>query len=172
MRYKSHLIAGLASSYIAVTPAIEKINIAQTPVVVIVFTSGALLGSIFPDIDEEGSFIANRLKSVVHWFFRHRGMFHYPLYSLLVFFLLNEMALNFNLPLISVFLHGFIVGEFSHFVLDTPEGIRWLHPIAGRCILKVTPGKYKTPFVVKIKNFITDIGYMALIFIGVNYLIK
>ena len=88
--------------------------------------SGALLGSLLPDLDHPYSPIGKKLRILSPLGGKHRGWFHTIIgmgVLSLPFFALNT--------LIGI---GVMSGYFSHLILDTlnPSGIMWLWPFSRR----------------------------------------
>ena len=72
--------------------------------------SGAVLGSIIPDIDHSKSWITKLLPIKFYKILIHRGLTHSKLF-LVVFYLLGYIYNN-------IFLVGFSIGLFSHLIMD------------------------------------------------------
>ncbi|MBC8501034.1 MAG: metal-dependent hydrolase [DPANN group archaeon] len=70
-----------------------------------------VVGSLFPDIDRSSSILGRKVK-FVSWFFSHRGFFHSFYAMILVSLVIYAI---FSL----VFAFAFLVGFFSHLVLDS-----------------------------------------------------
>ncbi len=105
MRYQTHVVttavAGLTTAHI--------LDISLTAPLVI----GAVIGSVFPDIDEPGSYIGRRslgASRIINLLFGHRGLTH----SLLPVALLVLLCFKFPIGI----LMGFTFGYLFHIVGD------------------------------------------------------
>lgn len=114
----------------------------------IISATACIAGSLFPDIDIQGSRISRRAKllsKTASFAFGHRGFLHSPLF-LVVF----SAVLWTFLPCYVIL--GFCVGFISHLVLDllNPAGIPLLFPYKKRySILKIPSGaKIQSLFVI------------------------
>jgi len=90
------------------------------------FYFSALIGSLFPDIDESKSYIGRRLGVIsllVSSIFKHRTFTHYLIFPIILYFVLVGFCEN-DLALVS--LYGFVVGILLHDIGDmlTKGGIK------------------------------------------------
>lgn len=137
MTAKGHILLALPFAF-AVSD-IMNINHFET----MIFTSAVVAGSLFPDIDEPGSYIGRKL-----WFlawpikilaqfipiFRHRGATHFLILPLLL------MITSYFIG--SLILTAFAIGWIAHTVGDmlTVTGIRgYLYPILPNSRIRLLP---------------------------------
>lgn len=132
MNYKTHILGGvtaglLVANYVLKTPTIETT----------ILVSGAVVGSLIPDIDHRGSYISKRLKgvsSITSSIFKHRGKATHSLSipSLILFitYLLTVSYVS-NVILYKYLFFGVGSGIISHVLLDslTTHGVPLLYPI-------------------------------------------
>ena len=108
--------------------------------------AGALIGSIYPDLDEPNSIFGSRVKPL-SWlakiFLGHRGIIHTPLNCAVITGLLYLIHIKYGpdiiktidyntLPWVLFIAQGFCAGYLSHLLLDTltPQGIMLLYPFS------------------------------------------
>lgn len=108
----------------------------QSVFLVLAGIAGAI-GGLLPDIDKRGSKIANKAKLtsfIVEKTFGHRGLFHTPFFSLLVFLILFVVLNTYLSSLIFSFLLPCFFGYLSHLLLDfmTPQGIMLFYPFSKK----------------------------------------
>jgi inner membrane protein len=131
MTYVTHALGGLAA------------GLALLPLAGAAVISGAIAGSLLPDIDHTRSFIsrsssAARVASyAASAAFRHRGFTHTPAFVLLLALLIAA-----GLPVLDVlhkaqlalFLWGLPPGALSHLILDSfnKGGVMWLWPLSRK----------------------------------------
>lgn len=137
MNYITHSIGGVGAGLLTLASAGHGTNeIAQTAIM-----SGAILGSLFPDIDHKQSYISHKApvaSFAASTVFKHRGFLHSPVFILLAGILLTAgsriLFSGSALQMVSLFIKGFIPGMFSHIILDTfnKQGIPWLWPYKKR----------------------------------------
>ena len=133
MRGTTHLTSGVCAgailcSYLKQPLSTETIFIA----------SGAIIGSLFPDIDEPQSLLGRKIKPI-SWLTKkatgHRGIIHTPfmlvLFGILLYFLYWKFPLNANIQLFGL---GFVIGYMMHLILDalTPRGIMLFSPFSDK----------------------------------------
>ncbi|MDD4564947.1 MAG: metal-dependent hydrolase [Eubacteriales bacterium] len=137
MNYITHGIGGIGAGLLVLTVAGQGLN--ETSQVLI--TSGAVLGSLFPDIDHQQSYIAHKVpvaSFAASTVFKHRGFLHSPAFIILAWILLTAgsrfMLSGELLWMANQFITGFIPGMLSHIILDTlnKQGIPWLWPYKKR----------------------------------------
>ncbi len=135
MNYVTHSLGGVAAG-VAVLSAV---NVTQ-PVIQSTIIAGAVLGSLFPDIDHRQSWIGHKLPvaaGIISAVFKHRGAVHTPVCIVIVSLILSLLNwgwlhdLNY---LATYFIQGFIPGMISHLILDTlnVQGIMWLWPLSEK----------------------------------------
>ncbi|WP_312651892.1 metal-dependent hydrolase [Aminipila sp.] len=135
MNYVTHSLGGVAAGLVIVSAG----NITD-PVQQSTIMTGAILGSLFPDIDHRQSWIGHKLPiaaDILAGLFKHRGAIHTPVFVLIVSIILGMLNwgwlhdLNY---LATYFIKGFIPGMVSHLILDTlnVQGIMWLWPISTK----------------------------------------
>lgn len=137
MNYITHSIGGVGAGLLAIAASGYGSNeIVQTAIM-----SGAILGSLFPDIDHKQSYISHKApvaSFAASTVFKHRGFLHSPAFILLAGILLtagNRALLSGSaLQMAGFFITGFISGILSHIILDTfnKQGIPWLWPYKKR----------------------------------------
>lgn len=137
MNYITHCIGGVGAGLLVLTATGYGSNeIAQAAVM-----SGAVIGSLFPDIDHRQSYIAHKApvaSLAASTVFKHRGFLHSPVFILLAGILLTAgsrtMMSGSQLLLMNQFITGFLPGMLSHIILDTfnKQGIPWLWPYKKR----------------------------------------
>lgn len=139
MTYITHALGG-AIAGVAVTSSMA----VDDKVAVAAVMTGAVLGSLLPDIDHTRSKISKSSAATqvasyaVAAVTKHRGFFHTPLFIVMVAALLS-MAIQFSLSGAAYHIAwlayiGLIPGMLSHLLLDTcnPGGIMWLYPIKSK----------------------------------------
>lgn len=137
MNYITHTIGGVGAGLLVLTAASCGTNeVAQAAIM-----SGAVIGSLFPDIDHQQSYISHKApvaSLAVSTMFKHRGFLHSPVFILLAGILLTAgsraMLSGSQLQMANQFIIGFIPGMLSHIILDTfnKQGIPWLWPYKKR----------------------------------------
>lgn len=137
MNYITHSIGGVGAGLLVLAATGYGSNeIAQAAVM-----SGAVLGSLFPDIDHQQSYISHKVpvaSLAASTVFKHRGFLHSPVFILLAGILLTAgsrtMLSGSQLLLTNQFIAGFLPGMMSHIILDTfnKQGIPWLWPYKKR----------------------------------------
>lgn len=139
MTYATHALGGVAAGtmVLSMTGTDDKITTAA-------ILSGAIIGSLLPDIDHTRSKISRSsavtqvASFAVSAATKHRGFFHTPLFVLIL-----AVALNTCIPLLPLnavhetaqtISYGLIPGMLSHLLLDTcnPGGIMWLFPFSKK----------------------------------------
>lgn len=137
MNYITHCIGGVGAGLIVLSATGHDAN----EIVQAATMSGALVGSLFPDIDHQRSYISHKVpvaSLAASTVFKHRGFLHSPVFILLAGILLTAgsgtMLSGSQLLLANQFLAGFIPGMLSHIILDTfnKQGIPWLWPYRKR----------------------------------------
>lgn len=104
--------------------------------------TGAVLGALFIDIDSKNSWISHKIPiagEMTSDLFKHRGLIHTPVFIILAAIVLNCINWGFlgNWGYLSpYFIKGFVLGMFSHIILDTlnVQGIMWLWPLTDKRI--------------------------------------
>lgn len=138
MNYKTHINGGiLVGLYV---------NLQMTNTSIIskgLFLGGAIVGSIFPDIDHKNSYIGKKAKTIskaINKFAGHRKLFHAPLMYLLLYSISLGMV---NDKLILTGIKGVFLGVLSHLILDsfTIGGLPWFYPLSKK---KFSLGSIKT----------------------------
>ncbi|NCE98819.1 metal-dependent hydrolase [Emergencia sp. 1XD21-10] len=139
MTYITHTLGG-ALAGTAVITAIHSGDKVTTAAII----SGAVIGSLLPDIDHTRSKVSRSSAAAqitsyaVSAVTKHRGVLHTPLFLLLLALILGA-AINVlqddDLALIAWSLYfGLLPGMLSHLMLDTcnPSGIMWLYPFSNK----------------------------------------
>lgn len=148
MNYMTHSLGGVATGMITIAASGALSEAANAAVM-----SGAVLGSLFPDIDHGRSYISQKAKItsfVASNVFKHRGFTHTP-----VFLILTAAALSAGSEILvpgewqglsGHFISGFLPGMLSHLILDTfnVQGIPWLWPVRNTKyhVLGITTGSW------------------------------
>ncbi|WP_206457901.1 metal-dependent hydrolase [Anaerovorax sp. IOR16] len=137
MNYITHSLGGVAAGFAVISATGISDPVQQTTVV-----TGAVLGSLFLDIDHRQSWIGHKAPiaaEVASGLFKHRGFLHTPVFILLIWILLSAgIPIWFGgspqLHLAILFKQGFVPGMLSHLILDTLniQGIMWLWPISKK----------------------------------------
>lgn len=135
MNYVTHSLGGVAAGLVVISVG----NVVE-PAQQAALMTGALLGSLFPDIDHRQSWMGHKLPitaEIVSGIFKHRGAIHTPVFvaiTAIVLGMLNWTWLQDLNYLAAYFIQGFIPGMISHLVLDTlnVQGIMWLWPISKK----------------------------------------
>lgn len=108
------------------------------------FAVGVLLGSVFPDIDEPGSYIGRKFplfSNTLSLFIKHRGITHTLL--VLLFYVMVYYFLSFTigfsgrvLGLMDDVFAGFIIGNIGHILGDmtTKSGVSLFYPLTKKNI--------------------------------------
>lgn len=129
MNYKTHINGGiLVGLYV---------NLQTTNLPIVykgVLLGGALVGSVFPDIDHKNSYIGHKAKTVskvINKFAGHRKFFHAPLIYLLLYSISLGMVTD---KLLAVGIKGLFIGVLSHLILDsfTIGGLPWFYPLSKK----------------------------------------
>lgn len=139
MTYITHALGGaIAGAAVTSSMAVDD------KVAVAAVMTGAVLGSLLPDIDHTRSKIskssaaAQAASYAVAAVTKHRGFFHTPLFILLVAAILSmpiQFGLSGDIHHIAWMAYiGLIPGMLSHLLLDTcnPGGIMWLYPMRDK----------------------------------------
>lgn len=102
--------------------------------------TGAVLGSLLPDIDHRKSWIGHKLPfiaSILSGLFKHRGFLHTPLFIFIMWGFLSYaipiwLGGSRELYEATLFCKGLIPGMLSHLILDTlnVQGIMWFWPVS------------------------------------------
>lgn len=137
MNYITHALGGVAAGLVVISTTGIQDPIQKTTVM-----TGAVLGSLFADIDHPKSWIANKVSvigSIISSLFKHRGFLHTPLFVLITWALISYaipiwLYRSVELCRVILFCKGFIPGMLSHLILDTlnVQGIMWLFPISTK----------------------------------------
>lgn len=143
MRYKTHVAGGLLAGVSSLNLIADKLNISSdiTSYEGMVFITGAVIGSLFPDIDHRGSYLGRKAKitsTITNALFGHRGITHSPIaMGAFVFFLyLLSKLFIVTSPFIKLWFIGFFLGILSHIFLDmlTKGGVPLLLPFTKKRI--------------------------------------
>ncbi|QHI73302.1 metal-dependent hydrolase [Aminipila terrae] len=135
MNYVTHGLGGVAAGLAMISAVNATDHIQQTTIM-----TGAVLGSLFPDIDHRKSWISHKIpiaSNIISGLFKHRGVIHTPVFVLAISVVLSMLNWGwlheFNSQAI-YFIWGFIPGMFSHLILDTlnVQGIMWFWPLSAK----------------------------------------
>lgn len=165
MKYKTHVAGGLVAGVVALSLMEDNSGVE------LAVMTGAVIGSLFPDIDHKGSYIGRRMKATSHIassLFGHRGITHSPImmtFFTLLLFLTSELFIASTL--VDLWLLGFYMGILSHIFLDmlTKGGVPLLYPFSKK---KIALTKMKTGSIWETMVFVVLI--LTLGYFGVNYL--
>lgn len=139
MTYLTHALGGALSG----TAVITLLNPADKVIAASIMT-GAVIGSLLPDIDHSRSKISRSSAAAqitsyaVSAVAKHRGFFHTPLFILILAVVLGAaipILQGEELVLAAWSLYfGLLPGMLSHLLLDTcnPGGIMWLYPMSSK----------------------------------------
>lgn len=147
MTYWTHIMGGAVAGSIIVMSS----DVSQTEDMLIM--SGAIVGSLLPDIDHRqskisrSSAVASLTSFITSIFSKHRGALHTLFFIMIIYiasiFITLWMPMQFQTAGKLIFA-GLIPGMWSHIVLDTlnPGGIMWLYPLKKKYIhiLKIRTG--------------------------------
>jgi inner membrane protein len=137
MNYITHTIGGVGTSLLVISVTSAGTGEAAQAAVL----AGAMIGSLFPDIDHQQSYISQKVpiaSFAASTVFKHRGFLHSPAFILLAGILLivgsRTMLSGMQQQFANQFLSGFLPGMLSHIILDTfnKQGIPWLWPYKKR----------------------------------------
>jgi len=138
MNYKTHINGGiLVGLYV-------NLQMTKTPIISsAVLLSGAIVGSILPDIDHKNSYIGQKAKTIskaINKFAGHRKLLHAPLMYLLLYSVSLGIITD---KLLVTSLKGLFLGVLSHLFLDsfTIGGLPWFYPLSKK---KFSLGNVKT----------------------------
>ena len=162
MNGKTHVLVGISGGFIA-SALLYRAGVYDIPAVAATIV-GSAVGSYVPDVDHIGS-VAGKKVPIVSWpikglyhlfdtlydstklkifrklsnMFTHRGLFHAPLFWLLLFvptflFLTPLIADDFIHNVVSAGLFGLLAGIFLHLLADmlNPTGIPLFMPICDK----------------------------------------
>lgn len=135
MNYITHSLGGVAAGLFMISTSHVIEPVQQTTIM-----TGAVLGSLFIDIDHRKSWISNKipiLADIMSGVFKHRGIVHTPIFIVIVSVILSVLNwswLHEYNYLVPYFIKGFIPGMLSHLILDTlnVQGIMWLWPLSSK----------------------------------------
>lgn len=138
MNYKTHVNGGILLGLYMIC-RVPKQSVLTSGLLL----GGAIVGSLFPDIDHKNSYIGQKAKSVskaINKFAGHRKLFHAPLIYLFLYSIGIGMIKE-KLGLVAI--NGVFMGIFSHLILDsfTIGGLPWFYPFSKK---KVSLAKIKT----------------------------
>lgn len=127
MLAKSHML----SAMIVAVPILG--NIEQE--YAIMFLLATLIGSLFPDLDEPGSFLSRRVQIIsilISLFTTHRGITH-TIAIVLVYALVGSYFV-FEYDSAKYVLFGFIIGNIIHLMGDmaTKSGVKIFYPLTNK----------------------------------------
>lgn len=141
MMFKTHIVAG-ALTGIAIVSVLPDSGLVADEVVMGAMTmGGALLGSMFPDIDKPSSKLGRKVKPlsyVVEFLFGHRGFTHslpfLVLFASLCWFYIQDGISPELFYYVKYSFLGFVGGFLSHLLLDwiTKQPIPLLYPISKK----------------------------------------
>lgn len=167
MKYKTHLVGGLLLGTATVGVASGLAGGGEVASPELIYMGGAVIGSLFPDIDHKGSYIGRRMKitsGIISSLFKHRGATHSPIIMggfVSLLYLLSRAF--FPLDIIPILLSGFFVGIISHILLDmiTKGGVPLLYPLIDK---KINLTNMKTGS--SGENFVLFLMVIALVCVG------
>ena len=117
---------------------------------VVIFLLVVLLGSLLPDIDENGSKInqwSGIIGRIVSFFTKHRGVSHSIFFSALLFFIVKWFF--------GIYSWAFLIGYLGHIFADgiTPMGVHIFYPFSNF--------KIKGP--IKVGSFAEGVLFLGLV---------
>lgn len=171
MRYQTHMTGGLLIGVSSLNLVADKLNLNSDIASFegMVFITGAVIGSLFPDIDHRGSYLGRKAKitsTITNALFGHRGITHSPIaMGAFVFFLyLLSKLFIVTSPFIKLWFIGFFLGILSHIFLDmlTKGGVPLLLPFTKKRIslTKMKTGSMGEKLVMIIMVIVC--GYLSL----------
>ncbi len=118
MTYKTHIALAMLPSIPLAAMAYE-----QEPINILFFLAASVIGSLAPDLDEEGSYLSNKLPVFPMLFklfgVKHRGITHRLIFVIwMMTAFLVFCAYENSFQKYSPFLYGFLLGYFMHLVGD------------------------------------------------------
>lgn len=171
MLYKTHVVGGLALGYVVFSNvAMLDVNLMDSKSL-LVAASGLVIGSLFPDIDHQNSFLSRKVKPL-SWLtskvLKHREFTHSIVGTISIYYLLrlilDKMAIDIILG--DIFVKAFIIGMVSHILLDmlTVAGVVLFYPLSKA---RIGVGIFNKKIYIKvgIKELITVIFLAILAYI-------
>jgi len=171
VRYQTHMTGGLLIGVSSLNLVADKLNLNSDIASFegMIFITGAVIGSLFPDIDHRGSYLGRKAKitsTITNALFGHRGITHSPIVmGTFVFFLyLLSKLFIVTSPFIKLWFIGFFLGILSHIFLDmlTKGGVPLLLPFTKKRIslTKMKTGSMGEKLVMIIMVIVC--GYLSL----------
>lgn len=101
----------------------------------IFYLIAVVIGSLFPDLDEEGSFLSRRVYIVsylISMFSEHRGWTH-TMMAIVLYSLAGTVAIFYNFITVWMLI-GFIIGVLMHLMGDmcTKSGLKIAYPLSNK----------------------------------------
>ncbi|WP_051280434.1 metal-dependent hydrolase [Anaerovorax odorimutans] len=136
MNYITHCIGGIGAGLLTINFIGNVDDFGKVAIM-----AGAVIGSIFPDIDHKKSFIGRKvpiISNIISTAFKHRGFLHTPIFIIFLWLIIpSAISLLFkggSQHFALLFIKGVITGILSHIILDTfnKRGILWLWPISNK----------------------------------------
>lgn len=141
MLYKTHVVGGLALGYVVFSNvSMLNVNLTESKSLLIA-ASGLAIGSLFPDIDHQNSFLSRKVKPL-SWLtskvLKHREFTHSIVGTISIYYLLKLILdkIAIDILLSDIFLKAFIIGMISHILLDmlTVAGVVLFYPLSKKRI--------------------------------------
>lgn len=171
MKGKTHKVGGFCSGAIVTTLLLKPPYTPDKIFLAGVLISGAIFGSLIPDIDHPESTIGKKVKLIsnfIHNVFGHRGMTHAPIIHILtttVLLLIGNGLLDYPKLIYLCFVIGLCIGGLSHLLLDsmTVSGIPLFYPFSKNKyrISKLTTGK--SEHIVQLTVIVITVIFIKLI---------
>ena len=132
-------------------------------------------GSVFPDIDERGSYISNRMKFVsmlLSNIFEHRGVTHTLVIVLLYGIVIMNTFYYFDLYNEGLMIaSGFMIGNIAHIIADmaTPSGVSIFYPLSDKRMHLLPKGLRVKTFSKKERYIILPLFSALMVFLLYKY---
>lgn len=194
IRYNTHITCGMFSGALFLGPFFNYIlfnfNIFNFGISLILYIYFIRLGSIFPDIDCQQSYLGRRLplvSRIINSKFPHRSFTHSLLFIYILVFIsfIINIFLKVFYPYIYCYIdiyiftiyYGFILGCVSHIFFDmfNCNGVRLLYPSENKYRLPLAPviktGSINEKRFNAFLSFLTDILIILYLFIAIKFFI-
>ena len=151
-----HLIAGMgaAGCLMASTLSYHMPSDWKSAIPIAGMAAGAIVGSIFPDIDTKTSMISKKMRiisAILRHMFSHRGFLHSPLFVALISLLCWWLFHRYNITDYTFIYVGFVAGLLNHLICDfcTKGGLPLLYPFSKHKfnVSSMHSGSKKEPYV-------------------------
>ena len=137
MKYETHKLCGVISSFAVGNVILSDISIFKRVIFLIVISTVGGFGGTFPDVDAKNNNWNKMFGSIFK--FRHRGKMHSLIPYIIVYFIIYKKILTSvqRHELVSLYIiaiSGFLIGVISHLALDiiTVRGVPILYPFTKK----------------------------------------